>query len=88
MIAASDIDRMSVTERLQTMELLWNSISRSGGSPASPSWHQDVLAARRTKVDAGQGEFLSENPKTVTRVATPADLRQNTLNRPVNARKS
>ncbi|MEI8313352.1 MAG: addiction module protein [Verrucomicrobiota bacterium] len=50
---------MSVLERLQAMELLWNSISRSSAPVESPAWHQDVLAARRAKVDAGQGSFLS-----------------------------
>jgi putative addiction module component (TIGR02574 family) len=59
MIAASDIERMSVVERLQAIELLWNSISRSGDAVASPSWHQDVLSVRRAKVDAGEGKFLS-----------------------------
>lgn len=58
-IAVTDIERMSVAERLQTMELLWNSISRSADSLESPSWHQDVLAARSAKVAAGQGRFLS-----------------------------
>jgi len=59
MIAASDIERMSVGERLQTIELLWNSISRSSESPESPSWHKDVLDARRAKIEAGEAEFLT-----------------------------
>lgn len=50
---------MSVLERLQAMELLWSSISRSGDSVSSPEWHKDVLAARRAKVDAGEGSFIS-----------------------------
>ena len=59
MIAPSEIERMSVEERLQAIELLWNSISRLGESVASPEWHGEILAARRAKVDAGQGQFLS-----------------------------
>jgi putative addiction module component (TIGR02574 family) len=59
MIAAVEIERMSITERLQTIELLWNSIARSDTSISSPSWHQDVLSARRAKVESGEGHFLS-----------------------------
>lgn len=59
MIAASDIERMSVEERLQTIELLWNSISSSNKSPESPVWHEKVLAARRAKIEAGEAEFLT-----------------------------
>ena len=50
---------MSIEERLQAIELLWNSISRLGESVVSPDWHGEVLSARRIKVDAGEGEFLS-----------------------------
>jgi hypothetical protein len=50
---------MSVEERLQAIELLWNSISRLGDAVAAPAWHGEVLAARRAKVDAGEGQFLS-----------------------------
>lgn len=59
MLATSDIERMSTVERLQTIELLWASISRSTDQVSSPAWHQDVLSARRAKVDAGEGLFLS-----------------------------
>ena len=59
MIAPSEIERMSVEERLQTIELLWNSIARAGESVISPPWHGEVLSARRTKVEAGEGRFLS-----------------------------
>lgn len=50
---------MSVVERLQAIELLWDSISRLGEAVASPDWHGEVLAARRAKVDSGEGQFLS-----------------------------
>lgn len=59
MIAASEIERMSVEERLQAIELLWDSISRLGAAVASPAWHGEILAARRARVDAGEGQFLS-----------------------------
>lgn len=59
MIAESEIERMSVQERLQAIEQLWDSLSRQGDAIASPAWHGEVLAARRAKVEAGEGQFLS-----------------------------
>jgi hypothetical protein len=57
-IAQSEIDRMSMEERLQAIELLWNSIRQTGDLAASPAWHGEVLAARRARVEAGEGRFL------------------------------
>lgn len=59
MIAPSEIERMSVEERLQAIEQLWNSISRLDDAVSSPAWHGEVLSARRAKVEAGEGQFLS-----------------------------
>ncbi|MEO6786621.1 MAG: addiction module protein [Chthoniobacteraceae bacterium] len=59
MIAPSEIESMSVEERLQAIELLWDSISRLGDAVASPAWHGEILSARRAKVEAGEGQFLS-----------------------------
>lgn len=59
MIVPSEIERMSVEERLEAIELLWNSIARLGESVVSPAWHGEVLSARRAKVEAGEGQFLS-----------------------------
>ncbi|MEO8353752.1 MAG: addiction module protein [Chthoniobacteraceae bacterium] len=59
MIASSEIECMSVEERLQAIEQLWDSVSRLGGAVASPDWHGEVLSVRRAKVEAGEGKFLS-----------------------------
>lgn len=59
MIAEAEIAQMSVSERLQTIEALWQSIPLGESSIASPDWHGEVLANRKAKVRAGQGEFHS-----------------------------
>jgi hypothetical protein len=59
MIAAEDIERMSVAERLQAMELLRKSISRNSESVPSPDWHEEVLAQRKAKADSDEAEFLT-----------------------------
>ncbi len=59
MLAESDIRAMSTVERLQAMELLWRSFAGSTDEMQSPPWHGDVLSARLTKVEAGEGNFLT-----------------------------
>lgn len=50
---------MTLAQRLEAMELLWQSISLSPESAASPEWHGKVLADRQAKVDAGEANFLT-----------------------------
>jgi putative addiction module component (TIGR02574 family) len=59
MNGALEIDRMTFSERLQTMELLWRSISSTPDKLESPAWHKTVLQKRLSKVAAGKGEFLT-----------------------------
>ena len=50
---------MSLAERLEAMELLWQSFSASKEKVPSPDWHGEVLSERLAKVEAGEGKFLS-----------------------------
>ena len=59
MIEAMEIERMSLAERLQAMELLWRSMVAAPDKLESPSWHKKVLQQRLAKVEAGKGEFLT-----------------------------
>ena len=59
MIAASDIQNMNPRERIQAMELLWESLSKIECDLPSPSWHEEVLSHRLAKVDSGQAKFLT-----------------------------
>ncbi len=38
-----ELDKMSRSEKLETMEMLWEDLSRDDASIESPSWHDDVL---------------------------------------------
>jgi hypothetical protein len=38
MIESSQIERMSVAERLQVMDQLWDSLTRNGDEIPSPNW--------------------------------------------------
>lgn len=59
MIELSQIEKMSVTERLQVMDQLWDSLNRSGNEIPSPDWHQDVLADRKARAQRGDAKFLT-----------------------------
>ena len=55
---AIDVSSMSVTERLQAMETLWDSLTHDAEEIASPDWHGAVLEERQRKIDSGEAEFL------------------------------
>jgi putative addiction module component (TIGR02574 family) len=54
-----EVSRLSKAEQLQTMEGLWASLSKEQQDIKSPEWHGEVLAARKARVDSGEGKFLS-----------------------------
>ncbi len=59
-LALTDIERMSTRERLQAIEMLWESLTKDGERDLpSPEWHTTVLAARRAKVERGEAKFLT-----------------------------
>ena len=55
----SDIEKMSSSEKLQTMESLWDSLLDEKTEAASPQWHEQVLASRTTKIADGSARFVS-----------------------------
>lgn len=59
MIESSELEKMSVTERLQAMDQLWDSLNRCGEEIPSPDWHQDVLADRKARAQRGDAKFLT-----------------------------
>ena len=59
MIETAQIERMSVAERLQVMEQLWDALCRDAGEMTSPEWHRDVLADRKARAQRGEAKFLT-----------------------------
>ena len=51
------IDKMSVSEKVNTMEYIWNALT-AHYTESTPAWHADILAERRRKVESGEAEFL------------------------------
>ncbi len=54
-----EISKMSVLERLQMMEALWDSLTREPGGIKSPKWHEEVLSERKEKIESGNADFIS-----------------------------
>ncbi len=59
MIESSEIEGMSVAERLRAMVQLWDSLNRCGDEIPSLDWHQDVLAERKARAQRGAAKFLT-----------------------------
>ena len=59
MLVMEQISRMSSTERVEAMELLWNSFSKDGIEYPSPDWHGQILAERSGIIESGKAIWLS-----------------------------
>lgn len=53
------LQHMSIKEKLQTTELLWDDLRARAGDEPSPSWHGEELAQREAAL--ARGEEQSED---------------------------
>lgn len=58
-MSIAEIEKMTVRERLQTIELLWDSITHSGEDIEPPAWHSEILSDRRKIIESGKAEWLT-----------------------------
>jgi hypothetical protein len=49
---------MSIADKLETMETLWEDLSRHAGDIVVPDWHYAVLADREAAVREGTESFI------------------------------
>ena len=57
MASTLPLEKMSVEEKLQAMELLWDDLCGKAGAVSSPAWHEDVLAERDAMQKRGDDQF-------------------------------
>lgn len=50
---------MSTIDRLKTMEVIWDSFLYDESDIVPPEWHENILAARKSKIEQGDAEFIS-----------------------------
>jgi hypothetical protein len=51
------IDKMTVSEKLQAMELIWDDLCRTPEQIPSPGWHEEILHAREERILQGDARF-------------------------------
>ena len=51
------LQEMSLPDKLELLEALWDDLSRRPDKLPSPEWHKDVLEERRQRVQAGLETF-------------------------------
>ena len=54
-----DLKKLSKVDRLQAMEVIWDSLLNEDDDLASPDWHQNILEERKAKVANGTAKFIS-----------------------------
>ena len=51
------LKRMTLAQKMEVLERVWDSVREEGDRLESPAWHGDVLAERRRLVEAGKAKF-------------------------------
>ncbi len=58
-MSITEIKKMSIQERLTTMEQLWDSLCHEEVEPDSPRWHENVLSNREKIMDSADAKYLT-----------------------------
>ena len=58
-MSISEIEKMSIPERLTAMEQLWDSLCHEEEEPESPVWHEEVLTGRKKLMDSPDAKYLT-----------------------------
>lgn len=48
------LERMTVAEKLEAMEAIWESLSAQSTDVPAPEWHGEVLADRKRRLETGE----------------------------------
>ena len=51
------LEQMTIADKLQAIEAIWEDLCRSAEDVPSPSWHADVLRAREGRVSEGSARY-------------------------------
>lgn len=56
----AELSSLPLAQRLEAMEVLWESLTHDSNYDPSPDWHADVLAPRVREIEAGQAKDWTE----------------------------
>lgn len=51
------LDKMSILDKLRTLETIWDDLLKHPEELPVPNWHGDVLAAREQRIQTGSAQF-------------------------------
>ena len=51
------LDKMTIEEKLQVLEEIWDDLQKTPDDVPSPAWHADVLRVREDRIKEGKSEF-------------------------------
>ncbi len=52
------LEKMTITEKLYTMEKIWDELRLNAKTMQTPAWHKDVLIKREKDIAAGIDNFI------------------------------
>ena len=55
---ALSVEKMSIEEKFQTMETIWDDLCKKADSISSPPWHEKVLNDREKAISNGDDVFV------------------------------
>lgn len=53
----AQLDQLSTTEKIRTMEYLWDDLCRHADEVPTPAWHAEVLSQREQSLAGGSALF-------------------------------
>jgi hypothetical protein len=72
MVTPLALDQMTIEEKLQTMEALWDDLCRHEEALPVHDWQKEILDGRDHLIEKGEAEFVDweEAKKRITRETT------------------
>jgi len=69
MVTPLAIDKMTIEEKLEAMEALWNDLCRHEEALPVHDWQKEVLDERERLIESGEAQFVEweEAKKRITR---------------------
>lgn len=58
---ALPLEKMSIAEKIQAMEAIWNDLCKKADGVSSPGWHEEVLESREKDIKSGGDGFVDWN---------------------------
>ena len=56
-----NIKEMTIEQKIQAMELLWDDFCRNKPDFQSPAWHEEILKERQNNLKEGKDSFIDWN---------------------------